>query len=223
MQTRSPLAADTIAAQRLAGGCTRTARVHARPLPRSRLQAAAARGRRVRTHRIGQARAHTASCKSACAAAEPKLRLAAQLHRGAGDRRRRGLRVLLFGPIGRGQWLCAGVQGQRGRYDGQRRLLHCWLHLPHACGRGAGGAGGRRWKGWLQAELKEDTTMAQLVGHSLDGARQIGPQRALKKTIVFASASGALTATRKGAIEGQPKLSECEELAATAEQWHNFW
>jgi len=47
--------------------------------------------------------------------------------------------------------------------------------------------------------------------------------RALKEAVVYASAAGALTGTKKGAIEGQPHLKEVEELAETAKNWYNFW
>jgi sugar/nucleoside kinase (ribokinase family) len=47
--------------------------------------------------------------------------------------------------------------------------------------------------------------------------------RTLKEAVVFGAACGALTATRKGAIEGQPGMEESAELAATAQDWYNFW
>ncbi|KAG1669402.1 hypothetical protein FOA52_004053 [Chlamydomonas sp. UWO 241] len=50
-----------------------------------------------------------------------------------------------------------------------------------------------------------------------------GDSKALKEAVVFGAACGALTATRKGAIEGQPRLEETAELAATAKGWYNFW
>ena len=45
----------------------------------------------------------------------------------------------------------------------------------------------------------------------------------LKEAVVFAAAAGALTSTRKGAIEGQPSLKECEELFEQSRSWYNFW
>lgn len=47
--------------------------------------------------------------------------------------------------------------------------------------------------------------------------------RALKAAVVFGAAAGGLTCTRKGAIEGQPDLSEVEALAETTTGWYNFW
>lgn len=46
---------------------------------------------------------------------------------------------------------------------------------------------------------------------------------ALKEAAVFASACGALTCTRPGAIEGQPSLEECERLFETSKSWQNYW
>jgi hypothetical protein len=45
----------------------------------------------------------------------------------------------------------------------------------------------------------------------------------LKEAVVFASACGALTTTKKGAIEGQPKIEECIELYETSKEWYNYW
>lgn len=42
--------------------------------------------------------------------------------------------------------------------------------------------------------------------------------KALRQAVVFASAAGALTCTRKGAIEGQPTLKEVEELYYSIEK-----
>lgn len=47
--------------------------------------------------------------------------------------------------------------------------------------------------------------------------------RLLKEAVVFASAAGASTTTRPGAIEGQPTLAQVEELYAQSEKWYNFW
>ncbi|KAL6762476.1 Ribokinase-like protein [Haematococcus lacustris] len=45
----------------------------------------------------------------------------------------------------------------------------------------------------------------------------------LKEAVVFAAASGALTCTRKGAITGQPKLQEVQQLYESSKAWPNFW
>lgn len=45
----------------------------------------------------------------------------------------------------------------------------------------------------------------------------------LKEAVVFASACGALTTTKKGAIEGQPKIEECLELYESSKAWYNYW
>ncbi|PNH05615.1 Fructokinase-2, partial [Tetrabaena socialis] len=47
--------------------------------------------------------------------------------------------------------------------------------------------------------------------------------RLLKEAVVFASAAGASTTTRAGAIEGQPTLEMVEELFETSKDWYNFW
>ncbi len=47
--------------------------------------------------------------------------------------------------------------------------------------------------------------------------------RRLKEAVVYASAAGALTCTRKGAIEGQPSLAEVEALYESSKGWYNFW
>ncbi|KAF5831723.1 Ribokinase-like protein [Dunaliella salina] len=45
----------------------------------------------------------------------------------------------------------------------------------------------------------------------------------LKEAIVFASAAGALTCTKKGAIDAQPTLDEVMQLFGTSKEWYNFW
>lgn len=45
----------------------------------------------------------------------------------------------------------------------------------------------------------------------------------LKEAIVFASATGALTCTKKGAIDAQPTLDEVKQLYASSKEWYNFW
>ncbi|GAX78109.1 hypothetical protein CEUSTIGMA_g5551.t1 [Chlamydomonas eustigma] len=46
----------------------------------------------------------------------------------------------------------------------------------------------------------------------------------LKEAVVFAAACGALTTTKKGAIEGQPNLSEAQGLYEISKNsWYNFW
>ena len=41
--------------------------------------------------------------------------------------------------------------------------------------------------------------------------------------VVFASAAGASTCTRAGAIEGQPTLELVEDLYEMSKKWYNFW
>lgn len=40
---------------------------------------------------------------------------------------------------------------------------------------------------------------------------------------MFASAAGASTCTRAGAIESQPTLELVEDLFNTSAKWYNFW
>eukprot|EP00198_Chlamydomonas_reinhardtii_P004312 XP_001693648.1 predicted protein [Chlamydomonas reinhardtii] len=47
--------------------------------------------------------------------------------------------------------------------------------------------------------------------------------RLLKEAVVFASAAGASTCTRAGAIESQPTLELVEDLFNTSAKWYNFW
>ncbi|KAG2424047.1 hypothetical protein HXX76_014868 [Chlamydomonas incerta] len=47
--------------------------------------------------------------------------------------------------------------------------------------------------------------------------------RLLKEAVVFASAAGASTCTRAGAIESQPTLELVEDLFNTSLKWYNFW
>lgn len=47
--------------------------------------------------------------------------------------------------------------------------------------------------------------------------------RALKEAVVFASAAGASTTMRPGAIEGQPDLQQAMDLYETSAKWYNFW
>ncbi|GIL84205.1 hypothetical protein Vretimale_15840 [Volvox reticuliferus] len=47
--------------------------------------------------------------------------------------------------------------------------------------------------------------------------------RLLKEAVVFASAAGASTCTRAGAIEGQPTLEFVQDLYDTSKKWYNFW
>lgn len=46
---------------------------------------------------------------------------------------------------------------------------------------------------------------------------------ALKQAVVFASAVGALTTTKKGAIGAQPSYEESHVLFESAKAWYNFW
>lgn len=50
-----------------------------------------------------------------------------------------------------------------------------------------------------------------------------GSVTALKDAVVFASACGAWTTTKKGAIAAQPNLEEATELYKSSEKWYNFW
>jgi fructokinase len=45
----------------------------------------------------------------------------------------------------------------------------------------------------------------------------------VKEAIVFASATGALTCTKPGAIGGQPTLEEVKQLYEESKKWYNFW
>ncbi|KXZ43742.1 hypothetical protein GPECTOR_81g190 [Gonium pectorale] len=47
--------------------------------------------------------------------------------------------------------------------------------------------------------------------------------RLLKEAVVFASAAGASTCTRAGAIHAQPTLELVEELYRQSQKWYNFW
>jgi fructokinase len=44
-----------------------------------------------------------------------------------------------------------------------------------------------------------------------------------QEAVVFASAAGASTCTRAGAIQGQPSLEQVERLAASSADWMGFW
>mmetsp|Transcript_13923 Transcript_13923/g.30063 ORF Transcript_13923/g.30063 Transcript_13923/m.30063 type:complete len:192 (+) Transcript_13923:272-847(+) len=46
---------------------------------------------------------------------------------------------------------------------------------------------------------------------------------ALKEAVVFASAAGALTTTKPGAIEGQPGETQVLHLYESSRTWNNFW
>lgn len=56
-----------------------------------------------------------------------------------------------------------------------------------------------------------------------DLASLAGDTLALKKAMAFASACGAFTTTRPGAISAQPSLGEAQALFETSEKWYNFW
>ncbi|GLC55392.1 hypothetical protein PLESTB_000982400 [Pleodorina starrii] len=45
----------------------------------------------------------------------------------------------------------------------------------------------------------------------------------IKEAVVFASAAGASTCTRSGAIEGQPTRELVQDLYETSKKWYNFW
>ncbi|KAG2498363.1 hypothetical protein HYH03_003622 [Edaphochlamys debaryana] len=45
----------------------------------------------------------------------------------------------------------------------------------------------------------------------------------LKEAVVFASAAGASTCTRAGAMESQPTLELVDALYETSKKWYNFW
>jgi len=47
--------------------------------------------------------------------------------------------------------------------------------------------------------------------------------KGLKEAVVFASACGAATTTKPGAIAAQPSAAEAAALFETSKGWYNFW
>ena len=53
--------------------------------------------------------------------------------------------------------------------------------------------------------------------------RLLSNPRALKESVVFAAATGALTCTGQGAIRSQPTLEKVNQLFEESKGWYNFW
>lgn len=70
--------------------------------------------------------------------------------------------------------------------------------------------------------LALDFTLLQLLeAGGLD--RLLSNPRALKESVVFAAATGALTCGGPGAIAAQPTLDKVKKLYEESKGWYNFW
>ncbi len=115
--------------------------------------------------------------------------------------------------------------GGRDGHDGGGGRLHGGLRRQDAAG---------AHPACRAARLKHGSTAALLEGapsHSMHPAPvQAGGLDALsanpkllKEAVVFASAAGAVTCTRPGAIEAQPTRELVEALYESSRAWYRFW